>query len=251
MTIGQGSFDALNATLLGAAAVGGGVFVLVQARAAAPLVPLAVFRHRGLGAGLATAALVMTVMMATLVVGPFYLSGALGLDTALVGLVMSAGPLVAALTAVPAGRLVDRFGAERVTIGGLIALAAGSFILAVLPLRFGIAGYVAPVVVVTAGYALFQTANNAAVMRDLAQDRRGVVSGMLSLARNFGLITGASAMGAVFALASGGADVSAERPQAIANGMGITFAVGTILIAGALVIATGSRAFAARPAPVG
>ena len=61
-----------------------------------------------LSASLAMSALVSTVMMATLVVGPFYLSRALGLDAALVGLVLSVGPLVAALTGVPAGRIADR-----------------------------------------------------------------------------------------------------------------------------------------------
>ena len=69
------------------------------------------FRDPVLSAGLAMSALVSTVMMATLVVGPFYLARALGLDAAVVGLVMSAGPVVAALTGIPAGRLVDRFGA--------------------------------------------------------------------------------------------------------------------------------------------
>ena len=51
------------------------------------------------GMGMAMSALVSTVIMATLVVGPFYLSRALGLDAARVGLVLSVGPLVAALTA--------------------------------------------------------------------------------------------------------------------------------------------------------
>ena len=37
-------------------------------------------------------ALVSTVMMSTLVVGPFYLAGALGLAPRAVGLVMSIGP---------------------------------------------------------------------------------------------------------------------------------------------------------------
>jgi MFS family permease len=76
-------------------------------------------------------------MMATLVVGPFYLSGALGLDAALVGLVLSVGPLVAALTGVPAGRIADRFGAQRMTIAGLIGMAAGSFILSMVPATLG------------------------------------------------------------------------------------------------------------------
>jgi hypothetical protein len=51
--------------------------------------------------------------MATLVVDPFYLSGALALDTARLGRVMSSGPVAAALTGVPAGRCVDRYGPQR------------------------------------------------------------------------------------------------------------------------------------------
>jgi MFS family permease len=80
------------------------------------------FRDPVLSASLAMSALVSTVMMATLVVGPFYLSRALGLDAALVGLVLSIGPLVAALTGVPAGRMADRFGAQGMTIVGLIGI---------------------------------------------------------------------------------------------------------------------------------
>ena len=106
MTIGRGSFGPLNMALLLAAVVGVGLFVLAEARAASPLIRLAMFRDPVLSASLAMSALVSTVMMATLVVGPFYLSRALGLDAALVGLVLSVGPLVAALTGVPAGRIV-------------------------------------------------------------------------------------------------------------------------------------------------
>jgi MFS family permease len=93
------------------------------------------FRSPVLSAGVAMSALVMTVMMATLMVGPFYLSQALGLDAAIVGVVMSVGPLVAALSGVPAGRIVDRLGAQRMTIGGLIGIAAGSLILSMMPAK--------------------------------------------------------------------------------------------------------------------
>jgi hypothetical protein len=57
------------------------------------------------------------------------------------------------------------------------------------------------------------------------QDQRGVISGMLNLSRNLGLITGASVMGAVFALASATTDITTARPEAVARGMRITFAV--------------------------
>lgn len=247
MTIGRGSFGQLNLALFVAAVFAAGLFVLVEARVASPLIRLAAFGNTTLSASLATSALVATVMMATLVVGPFYLSRALGLDAAVVGIVMSVGPLVAALTGVPAGRIADRFGAGRMTVIGLIAIAAGCFILSVMPAISGIPGYIAPIAVITSGYALFQTANNTAVMSDIRPDQRGVISGLLNLSRNLGLITGASVMGAVFAFASEAIDIATARPDAVATGMRITFAVAAILIVVALAVAVGGRAVAARP----
>nr|WP_036270243.1 MFS transporter [Mesorhizobium sp. L48C026A00] len=247
MTIGRGSFGQLNLALFVAAVFAAGLFVLVEARVASPLIRLAAFGNTTLSASLATSALVATVMMATLVVGPFYLSRALGLDAAVVGIVMSVGPLVAALTGVPAGRIADRFGAGRMTVIGLIAIAAGCFILSVMPAISGIPGYIAPIALITSGYALFQTANNTAVMSDIRPDQRGVISGLLNLSRNLGLITGASVMGAVFAFASEAIDIATARPDAIATGMRITFAVAAILIIVALVVAVGGRVLAARP----
>ena len=238
MTIG--SFGALNVALLLAAVFGAGLFVHVEARAASPLIRLAMFRDPALRASLAMSMLVSTVMMATLVVGPFYLSGALGLDAALVGIVLSVGPLVTALTGVPAGGLADHYGARRMTIVGLIGTAAGCFLLSMMPAALGIPGYIASIVVTTIGYALFQTANNTAVMTDVQADRRGVVSGVLNLARNLGLITGASVMGAVFALASGATEITTARPDAVATGMQITFAVAALLVVVALAIAAWS-----------
>ena len=242
MTIGRGSFGSLNVALLASALLGVGLFVFAQSKAASPLIRLSMFRDPEFSASLAMSALVSTVLMATLVVGPFYLSRALGLEAALVGLVLSVGPVVVALTGVPAGRLADRFGAPRMTIVGLVAIAAGSFTLSMLPVTFGISGYVAPLVVIAIGYALFQTANNTAVMTDIGADRSGAISGMLNLSRNLGLITGASAMGAVFAFASAATDIATADPKAVAIGMRITFLVGAALIMVALAIAPGSRA---------
>ncbi len=98
----------------------------------------------------------------------------------------------------------------------------------------------------TPGYQLFQAANNTAVMMDVHPDRRGVISGMLSLSRNLGLITGSSFMGAVFAFAAMTSDITTAHPEAVATGMRITFAVAAILIVVALAIAVGSRSLASR-----
>ncbi len=244
MTMGHGSFGRLNMALLLAAVFGIALFVAAERRAASPLIQLTMFRNPVLSAGFSMSALVTTVVMATLVVGPFYLSRALGLDAARVGLVMSSGPIVAALTGVPAGRFVDRLGAHRMSIVGLIAMAVGSGILTLLPTRFAIPGYTAPLVLITAGYALFQAANNTAVMTNVQPDQRGVTSGMLNLSRNLGLITGASVMGTVFALGSATTNIMTARPQAVAGGMRITFALAAALILVALAIAVVSRALA-------
>ncbi|MBK8117888.1 MAG: MFS transporter [Sulfuritalea sp.] len=236
MTVGRGSFGFLNMVLLLVAVVGVGLFVLAETKAVSPLVRLAMFRNPVLSAGFAMSALVTTVVMATLVVGPFYLSTALGLDAARVGLVMSSGPIAAALTGVPAGRIVDRLGAHCMSIVGLIAMVVGSTVLSLLPAKFGIPGYIVPLVVITAGYALFQAANNTAVMTNIQPDQRGVVSGMLNLSRNLGLITGASVMGSVFALGSAMNNNTTAHPDAVATGMRITFAVSAVLILVALAI---------------
>jgi MFS family permease len=141
---------------------------------------------------------------------------------------------------IAAGRFADRFGAQRMTIIGLIAMTAGSFTLSMMPATLGIPGYIAPIVVITVGYALFQAANNTAAMTDVRPDQRGVISGLLNLSRNLGLITGASVMGAVFALAAATIDITTAPPEAVATGMQITFAVAATLIVVALAIAVGT-----------
>ena len=246
MTMGRGSFGQINMTLLVLALFGLGLFVLTESRTAAPLIRMTTFRNPVLSAGFAMSALVTTVVMATLVVGPFYLSGALGLDSAHVGMVMSSGPIVAALTGAPAGRLVDRLGAYRMGIAGLISMTIGASLLTLLPSGFGIPGYIAPLAVITGGYALFQAANNTAVMTNIQPDQRGAISGMLNLSRNLGLITGASLMGAVFAMGSATANLLTAPPESVVSGMRVTFAVAAGMIILALSIAFAGQSISRR-----
>ena len=185
-------------------------------------------KNPSLRVGLAISALVAAVIMATFVVGPFYLSRGLGLDPAWMGLAMAVGPCVAALSGVPAGRLVDRLGSQRMTLSGLAVMALGALLLSLIS---GLLAYLGSLVLLTTGYSLFQAANNTAVMSDVDASRRGKVSGLLNLSRNLGLIFGASALGAVFAWAT--PDVIHAMPQAVSYGLHTTFgvALGLILLA--------------------
>ena len=246
MTVGRGHFGAQNLALLMAALLGLSLFIVAERRVASPLVRLALFRNASVSTSLAMSSLVSTVMMATLVVGPFYLSQTLGLSASWLGLVLSIGPLFAAVAGVPAGRLVDNVGAHRMTRMGLIGIAVGCLLLSTLPASLGTVGYILPIVVLTVGYAFFQTANNTVVMMDVHPDQRGVISGLLNLSRNLGLITGASVMGALFTYASGMTDIATVAPEAVATGMQITFAVAGLLILVALALVVGSRMLGTR-----
>ena len=182
-------------------------------------------------AGLAISALVAAVIMATFVVGPFYLSLGLGLAPEWMGLAMAVGPCVAALTGVPAGQLTDRLGSQRMTLAGLGTLFGGALLLS---LASGLVAYLGSLVILTAGYSLFQAANNTAVMSNVESARRGTVSGLLNLSRNLGLIFGASALGAVFAWAT--PDVLHATAQSVTDGLHVTFfvAAGLLLLACAI-----------------
>eukprot|EP01036_Dinobryon_divergens_P047814 gene47814-biopygen38779 len=63
-------------------------------------------------------------------------------------------------------------------------MATGSAVLPWLATRFGVPGYIAPLAALTAGYALFQAANNTAVMQNIRADQRGVAGGLINLSRN-------------------------------------------------------------------
>jgi MFS family permease len=225
------------------------VFVAVQKRVKAPLIRLALFADPRLSSSLMLTLLVTTVMMTTLVVGPFYLSRGLGLSSAMVGLVLSVGPLLSALGGVPAGRLVDRFGARRIVPGALCGMACGCGLLALLPMSLGLAAYVLPIMLIAASYALFQASNNTGLMAGVSADQRGVVSAMLGLARNLGLITGAAVMGAVFALAAG--DPTQAPAAVIGSGLHMTFAVAVALMLIALIISRAQFKGGSEPAREG
>lgn len=187
-----------------------------------------------LAAGLVVNFLVAAVMMTTLVVGPFYLGLGLGLREVVLGAVLAIGPVISILSGVPSGRLVDALGGGAMRTAGLVCLAAGAALLAILPARIGVAGYGLAIAVLTPGYQLFQAANNMAALVDVPADRRGTVSGLLVLSRNLGLIAGASVMGAVFAFGVGTQEPGDAAPAAIAAGMRLTFGAATMLMIVAL-----------------
>ena len=226
----------LSQGLLVLTAAGVLAFVAIEGWVHAPLVPLAMFRNVAFGIGLVASAVVATVLTSTLIVGPVYLTRTVGLGRAHVGLLLASGPAAAGLTASRAGRIVERFGALRATGVGLLVMATGACLIALLPVSAGSVGYIVPLTFMTSGYAMFQTANNASVLTRPDSSHRGVAGGLLSLSRNVGQITGASMMSAVFLHATGANTVALASADAVASGLRATMLVDAVLLLAVLAV---------------
>jgi MFS family permease len=175
------------------------LFIRTELGVAHPLIPVALFRERAIVVPLWMNLLVASIMMSTLVVGPLFLTFGLGLSEASTGLVMAAGPIAAALSGAPAGRLTDRFGSDRILFAGLVLAAVGLCSFAVLPALIGVPGYLLAMLLMTPGFQLFLAANSTGVINQAAEENRGVLSGLVGLSRNLGFMTGASLIPLLFA----------------------------------------------------
>lgn len=221
----KGGVNLSLAIILPAALTALTLFIIVQTRSKSPLVPVAVLRNPLLGTSLITNMLVTTVMMATLIVGPFFLTFGLHLNATVTGLTMAVGPVAAALSGIPAGRMTDRFGALHIMQGSLISITVALICLAYLPVSFGVAGYIFALILLTPGFQLFLTANNTTIMLTAPEDQRGMLSGLLGLSRNLGFMTGASVMATVFATAIGPQEITQTSALVIGRAFTITFLV--------------------------
>lgn len=217
------------------------LFVIVENRASSPLVPMMLLRDRRTCIGFVMNMIVGTVMMSTLVVGPFFLAFSLGLDVTLIGLVLAVGPAVSALSGVPAGRFTDRIGANRAVAIGLLQAVFGLLCLALLPRYSGVGGYVVALVVLTPAFQLFLAANNTLVLRDSDKEQRGRLSGLLGLSRNLGLMTGASAMPTLFVGFLGKGNIGDASVEDVAYAFSLTFVVAASLAVVALGLAIYNR----------
>ncbi|MCW4466574.1 MFS transporter [Glutamicibacter sp. MNS18] len=205
------------------------VFVRIELRATRPLVDLRALRAIGVLPQLGMAFAVSVIMMTFIVIPPFFLTQALGLSPTRMGLVMAVGPVVAILCGVPAGWLVDRIGAPRVTVMGLGLLALASLVFVLAPGSWGVAGFLLGAVLLTPGNQLFMAANNTVVMSRAGERRQGQLSGMLNLARNLGFITGTALMSLVFDLTSTMSNAGASTGLRAAFGLGVVFALAALV----------------------
>jgi MFS family permease len=176
------------------------LFLLAEARVAAPILDVKLFANRPFSAGLAMSVLAFVSIGAMSFTLPFFLQLGLGLPIATVGLLMAISPVIGAITSPIGGALSDRFGPRWVSMIGLLGMALGGMLLARLDESTTVIAFALSVAPVGFGMALFSAANNSAVMNSVARERLGIASGLLSLARTLGQSTAIPIAAAVFAL---------------------------------------------------
>jgi hypothetical protein len=184
-------------------------FVVRQATAATPLVPLRIFRSRGLtGANLAQL-LSAAGMFGMFFVGVLYTQHVLRYDPMRIGLAfLPVTVVMGGLSLRYSARLIGRFGARAVVVAGLLLVAAGLALFARVPVHGHYLTDVLPsMVLLGVGAGMAFPALAALAMADATPDDAGLASGVFNTTAQVG-----SALGlAVLATLSAGRYLGLRR----------------------------------------
>ncbi len=190
--------SAPSVAVFAAAVVLAAVLAWVERRAAEPVMPGWLWRHRILGgANLATVGMGI-VMMAPNAYLPTFAQSVLGLGAIASGLVLASMSIGWPLASSFSGRLYMRVGFRQTALAGafLLVLATSGFVL--LPQPAPAWAVVLDTVVLGAGFGLLSTPLLVGVQSIVGWDRRGVVTGGNMFSRYLGASLGAALMGAIF-----------------------------------------------------
>lgn len=197
-----------------------GAFVLVESRAAEPLVSLAVLRRRTVAVGNLGGLVTFAMASSLTFLLTLYLQQIRQLSPFESGLVFGVTGLGAASVGLVASRLVDRYGSRTVLIAGLtvqgvataVQLATGAhggvwLVLVFCTITFG--GHMAAVV----SYGITATSG-------LSDTEQGLATGLLTTAQQVGLTAGIPILSALYAAHSAGLRAAgAGRADAMLGGI--------------------------------
>ncbi|MEK3731251.1 MFS transporter [Paenibacillus sp. FSL M8-0334] len=197
-----------------------------EGRRERPFIKLELFRDAGISLGILTTIITYMAAFAAQLALPIFLLGDLGIAPAIAGLIMAGYPLSLIIVSPLSGSLSDRLGTFPLLSAGLfmmtIVLMALSFVSASYPLIV----LILLIVLLGGSMGMITPPNNSLVMNRAAQSDLGLISSLLALSRNLGMMFGTAA-GGVLLSQSGGTDG--------AGGMRMMFALTTGLVAAVLV----------------
>jgi EmrB/QacA subfamily drug resistance transporter len=228
-------------------------FVVVERRVESPILDLdLVLRNRLFAAANTAALLNYMALYGVSLLTAIFLELVQGESASLTGWLLLSMPLLMAMLSPFSGRLSDRIGSRVLATGGMLAIAAGMALLALVPETPPLWYVAGSLAVVGVGMAAFSAPNTSAVMGSVRRDQLSQANAFLSTMRTAGqalsvaLLGGiaASQLGAVggrllLTHGQGGGAVAARAVDAYARGYTYAMAVGAALaLAGAAVSLT-------------
>ena len=248
LTFGQthGFGHGLALGLLALAAAALPAFVAIERRAEHPMLDLSLFRDRLVSVNLFAGWASFAAIGGVFVLLPFYLENVLGHSPAETGLLLASAPLALGLAAPAAGSISDRIGPWPVILVGLSVLLGSYLLMMTLDVRTTALGYLLVMAPVGLGMGIFQSPNNSAIMGAVPQRRLGVTSGLLTITRITGQLSGISVLGAVWAArvaahAGVRGEPSAAPARAQVAGLRETMVVSALLVGISLALAAWAR----------
>ena len=168
------------------------LFIRTERRTENPLLDPKLFRLHEFSSGLVCAYLSFIATFATLLFMPFYLEDLLRLDSAKAGLLIACNPLTMAVAAPISGWLSDKISYRPLTVLGMAVCSADLFFISTFDEQTSIARIALSMILLGLGTSFFQSPNNSSVMGSVPRQQLGIAGGINALARNLGMVSGAS-----------------------------------------------------------
>ena len=166
------------------------LFIWWEQRVSAPLMDLRMFRSRFVSMAVGAQFLSFVGNSSVRFLIPFYLQAVLRYSPQQVGLIIVPSAIAMIVAGPISGRLSDRYGLRRFTVGGLVLSTAGLLILSTLTESSPVMLVIVALVFQMSGNGTFYPPNNASILGSVPESKYGVMSGFVNLIRNAGNITG-------------------------------------------------------------
>jgi hypothetical protein len=214
-------------------------FVVRQATAVAPLLPLRMFRSRNVTGANLVQVLMVSALFGFQILIALYMQNVRGYGAAKTGLAMLPAAVTIAVVSLGfSARLIGRFGERRVLLGGIALLVVALGLLTRLPAHADYLVDLLPTMILAGGFGLAISALTALGMSGAGTGDAGVVSGLFNTTQQVGGARGVAVL-STFA-ASHARNLTADghdRASALTGGFHVAFGIGTGLLAAAFVLA--------------
>jgi EmrB/QacA subfamily drug resistance transporter len=226
--------------LIGLAVVLLAVFIRVESRKPSPMLDLSLFRTRLFAFASSSALLNYIALYTVIFLMPFYLIQGRGFTTEHAGLLLTAEPLVMAISAPLSGTLSDRIGSRLLSTLGMALMAVGLFMLSRMTAASPVEYILLSLAICGLGTGIFISPNTNALMGAAPKNRQGIASGVLATARNCGMVLGVGLAGATFTTLQA-AQIAAgiNATSALFYAISISFAISAAIAALGIFVSAG------------